>query len=103
MHKRSDHVIAEKRRCRTCVRALLKLVKACGGTGARIALLEMVLPETGADLAGASFDMQMFMGTRGRERTLSEWRALFDRSGLMLEEVVGLQSFGNILVLRPRE
>jgi hypothetical protein len=33
-----------------------------------------------------------------------EWRALFDRSGLMLEEVVGLQSFGNILVvLRPRE
>lgn len=43
------------------------------------------------------------MGTRGRERTLSEWRALFDRSGLMLEEVVGLQSFGNILVLRPRE
>lgn len=52
---------------------------------------------------GASFDMRMFMGTRGRERTLSEWRALFDRSGLMLEEVVGLQSFGNILVLRPRE
>lgn len=84
----------------TCVRALANLRGACTGTGARIALLEMVLPETGADLAGASFDMQMFMGTRGRERTLSEWRALFDRSGLMLEEVVGLQSFGNLLVLR---
>lgn len=85
----------------TCVRALANLAEASAGTGARIALLEMVLPETGADLAGASFDMQMFMGTRGHERTLSEWRALFGRSGLALEEVVGLQSFGNILVLRP--
>lgn len=84
----------------TSVRALSKLAQACAGTGARIALLEMVLPETGADLPGASFDMQMFMATRGRERTLAEWRALFERSGLVLEEVVGLQSFGNIIVLR---
>jgi hypothetical protein len=44
--------------------------------------------------------MQMFMGTRGRERTLAEWQALFKRGGLELEEVVGLQSFGNIIVLR---
>jgi hypothetical protein len=43
----------------------------------------------------------MFMATRGRERTLREWRSLFDRSGLELEEVVGLRSFGNVLVLRP--
>lgn len=85
----------------TCVAALRNLAAACGDTGARIALLEMVLPETHADLAGASFDMQMFMGTRGRERTLTEWQSLFGRSGLVLEEVVGLQSFGNILVLRP--
>jgi hypothetical protein len=75
-------------------------VRAVGTTGACIALLEMVLPDTGADLAGASFDMQMFMGTRGRERTLTEWQSLFGRSGLTLEEVVGLQSLGNILVVR---
>lgn len=86
----------------TCLRLLSRLAEACAGTGARIAVLEMVLPETGADLTGASLDMQMFMGTRGRERTLREWRALFDRSGLTLEEVVGMQSFGNILVLRAQ-
>lgn len=86
----------------TCVRALSNLAKACTGTGARIAILEMVLPEKGADLPAASFDMQMFMATRGRERTLSEWHALFDRSGLVLQEVVGLQSFGSILVLQPK-
>lgn len=84
----------------TCRQVLGNLVTACGSTGARIALLEMVLPESHTDLVGASFDLQMFMGTRGRERTLSQWQALFAASGLELEEVVGLQSFGNILLLR---
>jgi hypothetical protein len=83
----------------TCINVLRNLATACGRTGARVALLEMVLPDVGADLAGASFDMQMFMGSRGRERTLKEWTALFDFAGMALEEVVGLQSFGNILVL----
>jgi hypothetical protein len=67
-----------------------------------LAILELVLPEMGADLASASFDMQMFMGTRGRERTLSEWRSLLARGGWALAEVVGLQSFGNILLARPQ-
>lgn len=84
----------------TCIYALSNLARACAGTGARIAILEMVLPEQGADLSAASFDMQMFMATRGRERTLSEWHTLFDRSGLVLQEIVGLQSFGSILVLQ---
>lgn len=86
----------------TCTTVLRTVANACGQTGARIALLEMVLPEVGADVAGASFDMQMFMGSRGRERTLREWTAVFDDSGVALKEVVGLQSFGNILVLYPR-
>jgi len=87
----------------TCVEALHNLARACAGTGARIAVMEMVVPESGVDFAGAAFDMQMFMGTRGRERTLVEWSALFDKSGLALEETVGLQSFAKILVLRSRE
>ena len=87
----------------TCVTILRNVAHACSQTGARVALLEMVLPKIGADVAGASFDMQMFMGSRGRERTLNEWTALFDESGMALEEVVGLQSFGNILVLRPKK
>jgi len=85
-----------------CVKALRNLVVACGGTGARIALLELVMVESRADLAGAAIDMQMFMGTRGRERTLAEWSRLFDRSGVVLEEQVRLQSFATILVLQPR-
>lgn len=83
-----------------CVAILRNLGRAIGASGARVALFEMVLPSTRADLAGASLDMQMFMATRGRVRTLEEWRTLFVRAGLALEEVVGLRSFGNILVLR---
>ena len=86
----------------TCVKALLNLSRACGGTGARIALMELVMAEPRADLASAVFDMQMFMGTRGRERTLAEWLRLFDMSGLAMEENVSLQSFVKILVLKPK-
>jgi hypothetical protein len=54
-----------------------------------------------ADIASASFDMQMLMGTRGRERTRDEWDALFAMSGVQREETVDLMSFGKIMVLRP--
>jgi len=43
------------------------------------------------------------MGTRGRERTLSEWQNLFDQSELVLEEKIGLQSIGMLLVLRQKD
>lgn len=84
------------------IRVLTNLAAAMGETGARAALMEFVMPASGADLSSASFDMQMFMATRGRERTRSEWERLFERSGLRLEEEVGLRSFGKLLVVRKR-
>ncbi len=87
----------------TCVRALQSLREAIGTSGARAAVLEMVVPEKGADTASASFDMQMFVGCRGRERTLTEWKSVIRAGGLTLEEVVRLRSLGSILVLSSRE
>lgn len=84
----------------TCVQALQKLREAIGDSGARVAILEMIVPETGADIASASFDMQMFVGCRGRERTLAEWKSVIQAGGLDLEEVVRLRSLGSVLVLR---
>ena len=84
----------------TCVRALHKLRKAIGSSGARAAVLDMVVPETSADIAIASVVMQMFVGCRGRERTLTEWRAVIQGTGMALEEVVRLRSRDSILVLR---
>ncbi|WKJ89494.1 methyltransferase [Methylomonas montana] len=84
-----------------CLKVLHNLATASAGSGARIALLEMVVAESKADFASAAFDMQMFVNTRGRERTLGEWRGLFEKSGWALEESVGLQTMGKILVLKP--
>ncbi len=83
-----------------CIRALQNLARAAAGTGAPIAVLEAVVEETKADLFGTSSDMQMFMGTRGRERTRGEWLALLDASGVVLEEEIRLRSFASILLLR---
>jgi hypothetical protein len=85
-----------------CLKVLRNLAIASAGSGARIALMELVVAQAKADFASAAFDMQMFMATRGRERTLSEWRMLFEQSGWTIEETVGLQSIGKILVLRAK-
>lgn len=85
----------------TCRQVLQTLARASGNSGAPIALLETILPEQGANAAAAAMDMQMFMGTRGRERTLAQWQALIDGTGLYLSEVVALQSFASILLLEP--
>lgn len=82
-----------------CIKVLRNVAAAGSGTDARIALMELVVPELKADISSAAFDMQMFMATRGRERTLSEWKRLFDQSGLKLDEQVSLKSIGRILVL----
>lgn len=80
--------------------ATLSNVASAAGRDATIAVMEMLMPDSRADIATAAFDLQMFVNTRGRERTLAEWRRLFDQSGLVLQEMVGLRTFGKILVLR---
>jgi len=84
-----------------CIKVLRNVARA--SAGARIALMELVVPELKADFSTAVFDLQMFMATRGKERTLPEWQNLFDQAGWLLEEEVGLQSIGKILVLRLKD
>ncbi|QPK64445.1 methyltransferase [Methylomonas sp. LL1] len=86
-----------------CIAALSNVASAAAGPDATIAVMEMLMPDRRADIAATAFDMQMFVNTRGRERTLDEWRRLFDQSGLVLREVVGLRTFGKILVLRAAQ
>jgi hypothetical protein len=85
-----------------CIKVLRNLANAVSGTGASIALMELVLPEFKADFSSAAVDMQMFMATRGKERMLMDWQKLFDQSGWTLIETVNLRSLGKILVLRQR-
>ncbi len=73
---------------------------AVGRSGATVVLMEVVMPDHEADLATTGFDMQMLMGTRGRERTAAEWRALVRQSGFDWIETVQMASIGALLVLR---
>ncbi len=84
-----------------CAKALGNVAAAAATTGSRIVVLETVVRDFRADLASAAMDMQMFMGTSGRERTRAEWEDVFKRGGVSLEEIVHLPSFGKMLVLRP--
>lgn len=86
-----------------CLTTLQRLTEAVGDSGATVVLLEMVMPEQNADFVTASFDMQMFMGTRGHERTLPEWERLCEAGGFRLSEVVDLRSFVKLLVLHSRD
>jgi hypothetical protein len=85
----------------SCIQALRKLAQASGVSGARIAIMELVVDCDHPDAVSAAFDMQMFMGTRGRERSLDQWQDLFNQSGLRLEQLIHLRGFGKILVLLP--
>jgi len=64
--------------------------------------MEIVMDNSQADLTSTTFDMQMLMGTRRRERSLGQWVDLFEQSALQLQEMVSLQSFGKILVLTSK-
>jgi len=80
-------------------RVLDNLRKACGSHRPTVAIIDAVVEEPNIDPFVASYDMQMLIGTRGRERTENEWRSLLDGSGFRLREIVGLQTFAKLLVV----
>lgn len=83
-----------------CSQLLANLKAACRTYKPYLIVGDLVLPEMQADTMQSSFDMQMLVGTAGRERTLSEWQKLFKGSGFKLLEVVEVRSFPKFLVLQ---
>jgi hypothetical protein len=75
------------------------LNRAIGDTNAAVLVVDAVAARTGVDPTIASFDMQMLIGTRGRERTLAEWTALFGKAGFSIREVVDVRTFAKFIVL----
>lgn len=85
-----------------CVDLLSAIGQAAIQAQAPIVVMEAIMPEQGFDPAVSAFDMQMFLCTRGRERTLSQWRALARQAGLRLDQVVHTTSVVHLLVLTPQ-
>lgn len=82
-----------------CEAILNNLKTALAGRKPCIVIADAVADEMNIDPITASLDMQMLMGTRGRERTRSEWERLFDRSRFKLETILDIRTFAKYLVI----
>jgi C-methyltransferase len=61
--------------------AILRAVRAAAGTGARVLVIENVLPDDGGDPGGLALDILMLAVTGGRERTAQRMRELLTSCG----------------------
>jgi hypothetical protein len=80
-----------------CLR-IVSNVKAAAPAGARLMVVESVIPETDAPDMGKWMDLNMMVNVSGRERTEAEFRDLFGRAGLKVEEIVPTASPLSIVV-----
>ena len=83
-------------------RILSRISEQCQQTGAKLAVMDLIVPSENADFLSCSFDIQMLMGTSGLERTLEQWESLFSANSLVIEEVVKLRPFGNIMLVESK-
>jgi hypothetical protein len=74
-----------------CV-AILSNVRRAMKPGARLLLVEMVLPQGDAPHPGKMLDMIMLVGPGGQERTEEEYRELLEKSGFRLTRIVPTKS-----------
>jgi hypothetical protein len=71
--------------------AILKNIAAAAEPGAKVLIVDMVVPEgPGADFRKLQ-DLTMMVEVGGRERTAGEFEALFDASGFALGEIALLE------------
>ena len=81
--------------------ALLNQINTAMKTvNASIAIVDAVLPDTQVNITQTSFDMQMFMGTKGCERTAIQWHNLFEQANVELVETVSIRTFARVMVLK---
>ena len=79
-----------------CVR-ILKNIRREMPTGAKILILEVVLPETSEPHFGKIMDMEMLVSPGGVERTAAEFEQLLTDSGLKLNRIIATESIISIV------
>lgn len=84
------------------VAKILERVQAAMGPESVLLIDEMILPETGVNLAAASIDMTMLTAMAGMERTEAQWRETLAGAGLQLEKtyVYNPQQYEGVMHVR---
>jgi hypothetical protein len=79
-------------------KVLANLKAAMGSQKAYTLIVDSVAEEKHINSTIAAFDMQMLIGTRGRERTASEWQHLLEDSGFEIVEIIDVRTFAKFIV-----
>ncbi|AUI61789.1 methyltransferase [Amycolatopsis sp. BJA-103] len=69
-------------------RRILHTIAAAAKPGARVVLVEAVIPPGDAPHPAKGIDLTMLVLVSGRERTAEEYRALLDSAGFVLDRIV---------------
>ncbi|WP_433578628.1 methyltransferase [Nocardia brasiliensis] len=80
---------------------ILSAVRAAMKPGARLVIVELVLPENNHPHPGKFVDLEMLVNVGGRERTAAEYREFLARYGFTLQRVIPTVSPDNILEAVP--
>jgi hypothetical protein len=81
---------------------ILRNVRQATKPTSRLAVIEMVIPETPEFTFGKWEDVQMLVQTGGRERTAAEYGELYAQAGFELEHIIPTPSPVSIIIGRPR-
>ncbi|WP_347985963.1 methyltransferase [Methylomonas sp. AM2-LC] len=83
-----------------CTTVLSKLKIAIGTHQASVLFADAVAEETNINPTIAAFDMQMLIGTTGRERTPSEWKQLLENAGFEIVEIMNVRTFVKFIIAK---
>ena len=81
---------------------ILQNVRKAAAPDARLLVVDFVIPETAAVDAGKWMDVNMLVMAGGCERTAAEFRALYEKAGFELEQIVHTPSPLSIVVGKLR-
>ncbi|NOT84802.1 MAG: methyltransferase, partial [Methylococcaceae bacterium] len=84
-----------------CTTVLSNLKSAIGNTQSSVLFADAVAEETHINPTIAAFDMQMLIGTTGRERTPNEWKQLLENAGFEIVAVMNVRTFAKFIIAKP--
>ncbi|HEX7826905.1 MAG TPA: methyltransferase, partial [Mycobacterium sp.] len=80
---------------------ILKNVRAATGDGARLILVESVIPPHDRDFSTKWLDLEMLVGNAGRERTADEYRKLLKKAGFQMTRIIATASPFSLVEAAP--
>ncbi len=79
---------------------ILRNVRTAAATCATLLIIEHIVPEDDSASTAKLMDIEMLLGNNGRERTVAEYRRLFDAAGFRLTRVIDTAAAFSIVEAR---